>query len=65
MLVNNAGLIVPRREVSKDGYEMQFAVNYLSGYLLTYSLLPLLEKGTSHASSTCRPWRRHPSTSRT
>jgi NAD(P)-dependent dehydrogenase (short-subunit alcohol dehydrogenase family) len=47
VLVNNAGLIVPRREVSKDGYEMQFAVNYLSGYLLTYSLLPLLEKGTS------------------
>jgi NAD(P)-dependent dehydrogenase (short-subunit alcohol dehydrogenase family) len=47
VLVNNAGVIVPRREVSKDGYEMQFAVNYLSGYLLTYSLLPLLEKGTS------------------
>ena len=47
VLVNNAGLIVPRREVSKDGHEMQFAVNYLSGYLLTYSLLPLLEKGTS------------------
>ena len=47
VLVNNAGLIVPRRELSKDGYEMQFAVNYLSGYLLTYSLLPLLEKGTS------------------
>ena len=47
VLVNNAGVIVPQREVSKDGYEMQFAVNYLSGYLLTYSLLPLLEKGTS------------------
>ena len=47
VLVNNAGVIVPRREVSKDGYEMQFAVNYLSGYQLTYSLLPLLEKGTS------------------
>ena len=47
VLVNNAGVIVPKRELSKDGYEMQFAVNYLSGYLLTYSLLPLLEKGTS------------------
>jgi NAD(P)-dependent dehydrogenase (short-subunit alcohol dehydrogenase family) len=47
VLVNNAGVIVPRRQVSKDGYEMQFAVNYLSGYLLTYLLQPLLEKGTS------------------
>jgi NAD(P)-dependent dehydrogenase (short-subunit alcohol dehydrogenase family) len=47
VLVNNAGVIVPRRELSQDGYEMQFAVNYLSGYLLTYLLQPLLEKGTS------------------
>ncbi|MGE0360039.1 MAG: SDR family NAD(P)-dependent oxidoreductase [Vicinamibacterales bacterium] len=47
VLVNNAGVIVPQRQVSRDGYEMQFAVNYLSGYLLTYLLQPLLEKGTS------------------
>ena len=49
VLVNNAGVIVPRSEVSTDGHEMQFAVNYLSGYLLTYSLLPLLEKGACAA----------------
>ena len=47
VLVNNAGVIVPQRELSKDGHEMQFAVNYLSGYLLTYLLQPLLEKGTA------------------
>ena len=29
---------------SRDGYELRFAVNYLAGYLLTRSLLPLLER---------------------
>jgi NAD(P)-dependent dehydrogenase (short-subunit alcohol dehydrogenase family) len=47
VLVNNAGVIVPQRQLSRDGHEMQFAVNYLSGYLLTYLLQPLLEKGTA------------------
>jgi NAD(P)-dependent dehydrogenase (short-subunit alcohol dehydrogenase family) len=47
VLVNNAGVIVQERQVSADGHELQFAVNYLSSYLLTYLLLPLLEKGTS------------------
>ncbi len=47
VLVNNAGVIVPQRQLSKDGHEMQFAVNYLAGYLLTYLLEPLLEKGTA------------------
>jgi NAD(P)-dependent dehydrogenase (short-subunit alcohol dehydrogenase family) len=47
VLVNNAGVIVQERQVSADGHELQFAVNYLSGYLLTYLLQPLLEQGTS------------------
>ena len=48
LLVNNAGVVVrDGRQVSKDGYELHFAVNYLSGYLLTYKLLPLIEKGRS------------------
>jgi NAD(P)-dependent dehydrogenase (short-subunit alcohol dehydrogenase family) len=47
LLLNNAGVIVRQRQLSTDGYELQFAVNYLAGYLLTYELLPLLEKGTS------------------
>ncbi|AMY07613.1 3-oxoacyl-[acyl-carrier-protein] reductase FabG [Luteitalea pratensis] len=46
LLVNNAGVVVrDARQVSKDGHELHFAVNYLSGYLLTYKLLPLIEKG--------------------
>jgi NAD(P)-dependent dehydrogenase (short-subunit alcohol dehydrogenase family) len=45
ILVNNAGVIMRERVVTPDGFETQFAVNYLSGYLLTYSMLPLLEKG--------------------
>ena len=47
VLVNNAG-IGPRtpdspRLLSKDGYEIFFAVNYLAGYLLARELLPLLK----------------------
>lgn len=44
VLVNNAGILLRDRQVSKDGYELQFAVNYLSGFLLTRTLLPLIEK---------------------
>lgn len=48
LLVNNAGigrgLEVAAREVSADGYELRFAVNYLSGFLLTHLLLPLLKQ---------------------
>ena len=48
VLVNNAG-IGPRtpdspRTLSKDGYEVFFAVNYLAGYLLASELMPLLKK---------------------
>ncbi len=48
LLINNAGIgSVDRsggraREVSADGHELRFAVNYLSGYLLTKLLLPTL-----------------------
>jgi NAD(P)-dependent dehydrogenase (short-subunit alcohol dehydrogenase family) len=46
VLVNNAG-VGPRspgsrRELSADGYELRFAVNYLSHFLLTHKLLPLI-----------------------
>ncbi|HEX4417010.1 MAG TPA: SDR family NAD(P)-dependent oxidoreductase [Kofleriaceae bacterium] len=47
VLVNNAGIgsTVPsaERAESHDGIELRFAVNYLSHYLLTRSLLPLLK----------------------
>jgi NAD(P)-dependent dehydrogenase (short-subunit alcohol dehydrogenase family) len=41
-LVNNAGVIARRREESRDGFELTFAVNYLAPFLLTERLLPLL-----------------------
>jgi NAD(P)-dependent dehydrogenase (short-subunit alcohol dehydrogenase family) len=41
VLVNNAGIIVQERKESEDGYELTFAVNYLSHFLLTSLLLPL------------------------
>jgi NAD(P)-dependent dehydrogenase (short-subunit alcohol dehydrogenase family) len=45
ILINNAGGIFAKREESKDGYEMTFAVNHLSHFLLVNTLLPLLQKG--------------------
>jgi NAD(P)-dependent dehydrogenase (short-subunit alcohol dehydrogenase family) len=47
ILINNAGIGTAgaTRLESADGYELRFAVNYLSGFLLTYLLLPLLRHG--------------------
>ncbi len=42
VLVNNAGIISRERRESEDGHELTFAVNYLSHFLLTRLLLPLL-----------------------
>jgi len=45
VLINNAGLMEPpTRGVSADGFEIQFAVNYLGHFALTSELLPLLRK---------------------
>ena len=44
VLVNNAGLATQRREVTEDGIERTFAVNYLGPFLLTNLLLDLLVK---------------------
>jgi NAD(P)-dependent dehydrogenase (short-subunit alcohol dehydrogenase family) len=47
VFVSNAGIGSqnegPARQTSKDGYELRFAVNYLSGFLLARLLLPLLK----------------------
>lgn len=45
VLINNAGGINPSRHESKDGIELTFAMNHLGHFLLTMSLLPLLQKG--------------------
>lgn len=47
VFISNAGIgsMSPRseRQVSADGHELRFAVNYLSGFLLARLLLPLLK----------------------
>ncbi len=50
VLVNNAGVgpgpdADGPRELSADGHELRFAVNYLAPFLLTRLLLPALERG--------------------
>jgi NAD(P)-dependent dehydrogenase (short-subunit alcohol dehydrogenase family) len=41
-LVNNAGTVSTWYTATEDGYELQFAVNHLAPFLLTYLLMPLL-----------------------
>jgi NAD(P)-dependent dehydrogenase (short-subunit alcohol dehydrogenase family) len=47
LFISNAGIGSqnqgPQRQTSADGYELRFAVNYLSGFLLARLLLPLLK----------------------
>ncbi|WP_342645203.1 SDR family oxidoreductase [Mucilaginibacter sp. CSA2-8R] len=45
VLVNNAGGINASKQLSKDGNELTFAMNHLGHFLLTMSLMPLLQKG--------------------
>jgi NAD(P)-dependent dehydrogenase (short-subunit alcohol dehydrogenase family) len=43
ILINNAGVMMPpQREVTSDGFELQFESNYLGHFALTAQLLPLL-----------------------
>jgi NAD(P)-dependent dehydrogenase (short-subunit alcohol dehydrogenase family) len=49
ILVNNAGVGsqsagVTGRELSRDGHELRFAVNYLAPFLLTHLLLPTIRR---------------------
>ncbi len=42
LLINNAGLSYARGRRSKDGFELNMAVNYVSHCVLTEQLLPLM-----------------------
>ena len=44
LLINNAGVMAPPRRLSRDGHELQFAVNHLGHFALTTALLPLLKQ---------------------
>jgi NAD(P)-dependent dehydrogenase (short-subunit alcohol dehydrogenase family) len=43
-LINSAGIMATPFEMTADGYESQIQTNYLSHWVLTYHLLPLLQK---------------------
>jgi len=55
VLIHNAGLYASSYSTSKDGFELQFGVNYLSDFLLTHLLLDHLSVPTNariiHVSS--------------
>lgn len=44
VLINNAGIIMPQRVLTDDGYETTFQVNYLAQFYLTQLLLNELQK---------------------
>jgi NAD(P)-dependent dehydrogenase (short-subunit alcohol dehydrogenase family) len=43
VLINNAGAVFNKREVTSEGFERTLAVDYLGPFLLTYELLGLLK----------------------
>ncbi|MEL6559243.1 MAG: SDR family NAD(P)-dependent oxidoreductase [Bacteroidota bacterium] len=47
VLINNAGVFNSPKACNKDGLDMRFVVNYLTPYLLTNELIPLLKNSNS------------------
>ncbi|MEL6558550.1 MAG: oxidoreductase [Bacteroidota bacterium] len=43
LLINNAGIMIPPPSKSKDGFEIQFGVNFIGHFALTGDLFQLLE----------------------
>src|SRR5579863_7771370 len=54
LLVNKAGLIAPRFQLSADGYELTIAVNHLAPFLLTNLLLDRLRASAALEKSGAR-----------
>ena len=46
-LINNAGGVRSRFMTTEEGYEQQFALNHLAGFLLTHELLPLIRQSNA------------------
>jgi Short-chain dehydrogenases of various substrate specificities len=44
VLINNAGTISAKRQVTRDGFELTLASNYIGPFYLTNQLIPLLSQ---------------------
>lgn len=52
LLINNAGVMTPPdRQVTADGFELQFGTNHLGHVALVAELLPLLQAGRARVTS--------------
>ena len=52
ILINNAGVMTPpTRQVTADGFELQFETNHLGHFALVAQLLPLLRAGKAHVTT--------------
>ncbi|KAI1114877.1 putative short-chain dehydrogenase [Nemania sp. NC0429] len=56
VLINNAGVMACPKTITVDGFERQFAVNYLAHFTLTTLLLPALLAGSSPAFNSRVVW---------
>ncbi len=43
VLINNAGAVFTKKELTSEGFERTFAINYLAPFLLTHELMDLLK----------------------
>jgi len=51
-LINNAGCVRSRYMTTQEGYEQQFALNHLAGFLLTQELLPIIKRDNAAVINT-------------
>jgi len=52
LLINNAGVMTPpNRQMTADGFELQFGTNHLGHFALVAHLLPLLRAGSARVTS--------------